>query len=267
MNSRVGVLGCGWLGLPLAVSLLKDGFRVSGSTTSEEKINTLKRENIKPFLISLNEEKIEGSISTFLQQVDILIINVPPKLRSANSENYVKKIQLLHQEVKKAKIQKILFVSSTAVYGNVQGEVTEATLPQPETESGKQLLATEKIFQNDRELKTTIIRFGGLIGPNRHPVTVLSGRQGLTNGNAPINLIHLIDCIKVITEILKQSWWNEIINGVYPEHPSKQSYYRLKALEFGIQIPDYKEDRCVNHKIIRSKSLINVKKFSFTTTL
>ncbi len=32
------ILGCGWLGKPLAVSLLDEGFNVKGSTTSEEKL-------------------------------------------------------------------------------------------------------------------------------------------------------------------------------------------------------------------------------------
>ena len=40
MNS-ISILGCGWLGKPLAVSFLEDGFSVKGSTTSEEKIDIL----------------------------------------------------------------------------------------------------------------------------------------------------------------------------------------------------------------------------------
>lgn len=260
-------MGCGWLGLPLAISLLKDGYAISGSTTSEKKIIPLKKEKINPFLISLSEEKIEGDMSNFLRNAKTLIINIPPKLKGDSGENYIKKMQLLHQAVKKSKIQKIIFISSTSVYGTVTGEITEATIPQPSTASGKQLLVTENIFKNDCDFRTTIIRFGGLIGPNRHPITMLSGRQNLTNGNSPINLIHLNDCIRIITAILKHSWWNEIINGVHPEHPSKQNYYTLEAHKNNLQTPDYKEGNLQKGKIIRSNVLINVKNFKFTTTL
>ena len=267
MSNTIGVLGCGWLGLPLAISFVKNGSRVHGSTTSKQKLSQLKQEGILPFYLSLSEDKIEGDISDFLRDVNLLIVNVPPNLRGENKENYVQKIQLLHQEVKKSEIQKVIFVSSTSVYGDVEGEVTEDTIPQPSTESGKQLLASENIFVKDTDLETTIIRFGGLIGPNRHPITILSGRQNLSNGKAPINLIHLNDCIRIIRSVVRNSWWGEVINGVYPEHPNKQEYYSSEAKKRGLQVPDYKVDNSLKGKIIHSKVLLNVKKFEFTTTL
>jgi nucleoside-diphosphate-sugar epimerase len=263
----IGIIGCGWLGLPLAVSLVKDGHKVHGSTTSEEKISKLEKEKIIPFQISLSEDKIAGDISGFLRDVAILIINVPPKLRRKNKENFVKKMELLHLELKKSGVQKVIFVSSTSVYGDVDGDVSEDTIPHPTTESGKQLLASENIFKNDSDLETTIIRFGGLIGPYRHPINMLSGRQNLTNGNAPVNLIHLNDCIRIIKAVLANSWWNEVLNGVYPEHPSKQEYYSSEAKKRELQVPDYKVDNSKKGKKVHSKVLLNVKKFNFTTTL
>jgi len=267
LSNRIGVIGCGWLGLPLAISLMENGYTIHGSTTSDEKLSHLKKEGIVPFRISLSEDKIEGPISDFLQNLNILIVNVPPKLRGENKENYVAKMQLLYQEVKKSSVQKVVFVSSTSVYGDVDGEVSEDTIPKPSTESGKQLLAAEKIFANDKDFHTTIIRFGGLIGPNRHPITMLSKKQNLANGNAPINLIHLNDCIKIIRLVIENSWWNEVINGVYPEHPSKQKYYTSEAKKRGLQVPDYKVDNSKKGKKVRSKVLLNVKMFEFTTTL
>lgn len=267
MNSTIGIIGCGWLGFPLAISLIKDGHQVYGSTTSEEKLKILEKEQIIPFQITFEEDQIQGDILNFLEKIDYLIVNVPPKLRSDSSKNYVKKIQLLHQEVKKSELKKIIFISSTSVYGDIEGDVTENTIPQPTTASGKQLLASEKIFKNDPDVQTTIIRFGGLIGSDRHPINKLSKRQNLSAGNHPINLIHLNDCIRIITAVLVNSWWNEVINGVYPEHPSKQKYYTLEAEKRGLQKPDYKVDNSKKGKIVHSTLLINVKKFNYTTTL
>lgn len=267
MSRPIGVIGCGWFGFPLAISLINEGYPVHGTTTSKEKIILLKNEGIVPFLIALTENDIVGGISKFLAQLDVLVINVPPRLRGSHRANYVKKVQLLHQEIKKSTLQKVIFVSSTSVYGNCTGEVTEATIPQPTTESGKQLLEAENIFKNDTNLQTTIVRFGGLIGPNRHPITMLSGRQELSNGNHPINLIHLDDCIRIITAVLRNSWWNETLNGVYPQHPSKREYYTNEANKRMLQIPDYKEDNLTKGKKILSNVLVNVKKFEFTTTL
>lgn len=260
-------MGCGWFGRPLAHSLISDGYRIHGSTTSEKKLIPLKKEGITPFLISFHEDKIVGDISNFLKEIDLLVINIPPKLRGNAKENYVKKMELLHNEIKNSTVQKIIFISSTSVYGAAEGEVTEETIPQPTTASGIQLLASEKVFSQDKSLQTTIIRFGGLIGPDRHPVTMLSGRKDLANGNAVVNLIHLDDCIGIIKAIFENSWWNEIINGVHPNHPKKRDYYTEKAKSIGIQPPDYKEDTATKSKIVVPKSLINVKNYTFITTL
>lgn len=267
MSKTIAVMGCGWLGRPLANSFISDGYRVHGSTTSEEKLIPLKKEGIIPFLISFHEDNIEGDISNFLKDVELLIVNIPPKLRKGPKENYVKKMKLLHEKVKKNTVKKVIFVSSTSVYGAVEGEVTEETIPKPTTESGIQLLASEKVFSEDETLQTTILRFGGLIGPNRHPVTMLSGRKELSNGNAAVNLIHLDDCIGIIKAIFEKSWWNEVLNGVHPHHPTKRKYYTQEAIRLGLQHPDYKEDSALKSKIISPKKLISVKKYKFTTTL
>ena len=267
MSDTIAILGCGWLGLPLAKSLIKDGYHINGSTTSEEKLEDLAQYGIVPFLISLSENSIGGNIGGFLKNVNILVVNVPPKLRGGNTENYVKKMRLLHKAVKECDVRKIVFVSSTSVYGNVEGEVTEETLPKPSTESGRQLLASEDIFRRDDSLQTTIVRFGGLIGGKRHPINMLSGKKDLSNGSHPINLIHLNDCILIIRSIIKKKWWNEIFNGVYPHHPKKKDYYTLEAKKRNLQVPDFKQDDSKKGKIVRSKRLISVKNYRFTTTL
>ncbi len=195
------------------------------------------------------------------------MINVPPKLRGANSENYVAKMEKLHIAIRKSHLKKVIFISSTSVYGDTNGEVTEETKPWPSSESGRQLLLAEQIFQNDATLKTTIVRFGGLIGPTRHPITMLSGKQGLSNGNAPVNLIHLNDCIEIIQSVLKNDWWDVIFNAVYPLHPAKREYYSAEALKRGIPVPKYRDDGVEKGKTIHSFQLINVKKYIFKTSI
>lgn len=267
MSKNIGVLGCGWLGFPLAVTLVSKGHMVYGTSTSNQKLKTLSDAKIKPFQMAISETSITGDILKFLNDLEILIVNIPPKLRGKCKENYVKKVQLLHTAVKKTKIKKVLFISSTSVYGSIDGPVDEDTKPTPDTTSGIQILAAEQVFALDTELNTTVIRFGGLIGPDRHPVTILSGRSGLKNGNAPINLIHLNDCISIITAVIEKSWWNELFNGVYPNHPKKREYYSYEAQKRGLQTPDFKLDTPIKGKVIRSKRLLDVKNFKFTTSL
>ena len=267
MINSVGVLGCGWLGTPLAEKLVTSGFKVYGTTTSSAKMESLRDFGIEPYQIALHADSIQGEIEDFLDKIHVLIINVPPRLRKSNAESYVDKMKLLHSKLRNSSVEYILFVSSTSVYGNIAGEITEDSVPQPITESGKQLLACEKLFLNDERFKTTIVRFGGLIGPNRHPATMLSNKKGLTNGNDPVNLIHLEDCIHIIFTILKKGYWNEIFNAVYPFHPTKKEYYTQEAKKRNLPPPGYEaiSEESIRG-IVRSKNFTD-KSHKFYTSI
>ncbi|MEP2239098.1 MAG: SDR family oxidoreductase [Maribacter sp.] len=267
MNKKIGVIGCGWLGLPLAESLLAEGYKVNGTSTSEDKLAVLKEKGIRSFQISLSENKINGDIDTFLESLSILVINVPPKLRGKGpKESYFEKIKLLYNAVKKSTVRNIIFASSTAVYGDAKGQVDENTKTIPTTESGKQLLQCEDLLKNDKELNTTIIRFGGLIGPNRHPVTMLSGRENLSGGDAPVNLIHLDDCIGIIKKIIELDYYNDVLNAVYPEHPTKKEYYTEQAIKRGITPPQYTSTG-QNLKLITFCSIFLINEYIFLTDI
>jgi nucleoside-diphosphate-sugar epimerase len=266
--NTIGIIGCGWLGLPLAEDLIKKGFKINGTTTSKEKMFILSEKDITPFHIALSENSILGNIEEFLKGVTILIINIPPKLRGKGpKESLIDKITLLHTAIKNSKVTKVLFISSTAVYGDAEGTVTERTTPIPTTESGKQLLECERLFQNDTVLDTTIIRFGGLLGPNRHPITMLSGKKNLEGGNAPVNLIHLDDCIGIIKTVIKIGYWGEVLNAVYPEHPTKQDYYTKQAIKRALIPPVYNRKDSKNHKLISSCSIFLNKYYTFFATI
>ncbi len=264
---KISLLGCGWLGLPLAKSLLEKGFLVNGSTTTEEKISLLKASGIRPFLISLGGNEIGSEINLFLQNSAILIIAIPPKLRSESSENFVAKIQNLIPFIEKSYIEKVLFVSSTSVYADDNLTVTEAINPKPNTENGKQILATELLLQNNKNFQTTVVRFGGLIGIDRHPIAFLSGRKNIENPEAPINLIHQEDCIGVIESIIEKECWNETFNAVAPFHPTRKTYYTQKAIERNLLLPEFDKSKPSNGKIISSNKVELILNYQFKNKL
>src|SRR5689334_18565542 len=107
--AQVSILGCGWLGFPLAEALIKNGFSVKGSTTSESKMDALRTSGIDPFLITVSEDGIEGDINSFLNDSEILIIDIPPKLRGDNKENFIAKITNLSSFIENGGVKKVLF--------------------------------------------------------------------------------------------------------------------------------------------------------------
>lgn len=274
--SQISILGCGWLGLPLAKSLLKKGYSIQGSTTSIEKISVLKSEGIIPFIVSLSavevSDETKTSIELFLNNSEILIIDIPPKLRGDSKENFVGKIQTLVPFIEKSSIKKVLFISSTSVYSDENLTITEKFKPNPDSESGRQLLAAEKILQSNSYFKTTVVRFGGLIGDDRHPIKFLAGKKNIENPNAPINMIHQEDCIGIIEAILRQAQndnleWNETFNAVAPFHPSRKEYYTQKGIDFGLPLPEFDEKKPSVGKLILSTKIEEVLGYTFKKEL
>ena len=266
MNKNIGILGCGWLGTALATALFAKGYHVKGSTTSRDKLRVLSEQGITPFQIHLGENRIEGDIDGILFDLDVLVINVPPNLRKQPQSNYVAKMESLLNVCKAAHVPYVIFISSTSVYGEAEGEITEETTPLPITSSGKQLLASEQLFLAEPSISASIIRFGGLIGGNRHPVYHLSGKQ-LTNGEELVNLIHRNDCIHMIETIMENGYWNEVFNGVYPYHPTKVEYYTFEAKKRGIPLPHYIDSpKEISKKKIHFKNFF-VKNHDFTTSI
>ncbi len=262
----ISILGCGWLGLPLAKILLQNNFLVKGSTTSIEKLSILKNLGIQPFLISLLEDGIDGNISQFLDNSEVLIIDIPPKLRGDFKENFVAKIKNLIPFIEKSRIKKVVFVSSTSVYSDEILVVDETTIANPATESGKQLLEVEYLLKSNKNFKTTIVRFGGLIGEDRNPIKFLSGKKNVENPNSPINFIHQNDCIGILKKIIENNVWNETFNAVAPFHPTRKEYYTRKAIELGLEIPSFNELNLFVGKIVLSDKVELVLGYEFKQT-
>jgi len=232
-KNKIGIIGCGWLGLPLAKLLLLNKYSVKGSTTSKEKLQILQNQKINPYLIEIKENEIKGDIDSFMLGLDILIINIPPKMKSNPNSKYSKKIESLNNFIKSKSINKILFISSTSVYGSNKGKVDSNTVPIPNSENGLEILKSEEILNKNKNC--TIIRFGGLIGKNRHPVYFLSKKNKVLNPQAPINLIHLEDCIQIIYSIIEKNKWGKTFLGVSPYHPKRINYYNKKCRELGLK--------------------------------
>lgn len=260
--ANISILGCGWLGLPLAKAFINSGHIVKGSTTTERKLETLTQAGITALLIALHEESTTGDVAAFLKGTDILIIDIPPKLRGESKERFTAKIQNLIPFIEQSGLKKVLFVSSTSVYADDNQIVTEISTPLPDTEVGIQLLESEKLLQGNDAFATTVLRFGGLLGHDRHPVHHLAGRDSLENPDGPVNLIHQEDCIGIIKAIIEKDIWGETFNAAAPSHPSRKEYYVGKAQGLGLPLPSF-ANTVSKGKIISSDKVTSLLEYQF----
>lgn len=257
MIKTIGIAGLGWLGKPLANRLLTLGYQVKGTVTSREKAITLQTKGFNAFAVEINETGVKGEVQGFLKHLDTLIVMIPPGLRRNTGADYVLKMTHFLGELETAKIPHCIFISSTSVYGDAQGTVTETDLPVPENEAGRQLKQVEQLFFTSAS-KTSIVRFGGLIGGSRQPVKYLAGRTNLSGGTAPVNLIHREDCIGLLVAIIKQEAYGHIFNGVHPNHPTKERYYTKKAKELDLEPPQF--DEAIVGEIFKQVDSINLER-------
>ena len=247
MNQRISILGCGWLGFPLAIELLDKGYEVFGSTTSSDKINTLAENRIKPFLIDINN--IDFKIHDFLN-TDVLLIAITSKS--------ISDYQQLIAQIEKSTVKKVIFISSTSVYPLTNGVVTEET-PTANTP----LAEIEKLFISNATLKTTIIRFGGLLGYDRVPGNFIKPNKLIENPEGFINFIHRDDCIEIIKQVILKNVWEETLNACADTHPKRRAFYQNEFQKVGRSKPVFNEDSKNEFKIINSQKLKSLLNFEF----
>ncbi len=233
---RISILGCGWLGLPLAQVLLEQGHSVKGSTTREEKLPLLEQHSIAPYLIRFSPDINDNYQADFFDS-EVLIVNVPPKRSEAATDEYPRQIASLLKAIGSTSVRKLLFISSTSVYPNINRKVRESDTSQDVKASGRALLQTEQMVREQSGVKTTILRFCGLFGPDRNPGRFLAGKTLESSGQVPVNMIHLDDCIAIIQRILDQDVWGETFNACADQHPAKEDFYGVAAQQLDFKPP------------------------------
>lgn len=250
----ISILGCGWLGLPLAESLHKAGYQVKGSTRTKEDLAKLKEKGITPFLIVLDPEIRGDNLDSFFDS-QILIINFPPERRDDIVSYHGLQAVSLIDKIKASPIDRVIFVSSTSVYPDLNREVAEEDTPEPTKASGQALIKFESLLNNSSDFKTTVLRFAGLIGHDRMPGRFLAGKKEIINAEAPVNLIHRDDCINIIKQIIEKDVWGDTFNACSDAHPRRKDYYVSAARKLGLTPPDFIEQDNYSYKIINSDKL------------
>ena len=239
---RIAIIGAGWLGLPLARHLQQAGYWVCASRTNQQRLEELQTQGITGFICLLPQANTLAETLTHFH-CDTLIGCFPPGFRQGQSLHYEKSWQALVTQAKKAKIKKIIMVSSTSVYPNQAQDMLESDaswlianqLPHF-SEKAKTLLAAEQAVI-DSGIDYTLLRCSGLIGPDRHPAR-FAARLSQVSDLAPANMLHLIDAIRAIDFSINHLT-NEVVNVTTPNTVSKATFYQaaLKAAKSETPLP------------------------------
>lgn len=255
-SKKISILGCGWLGFPLGQLLVANGFEVKGSTTSDEKLSHLQNAGIEPFKISL---PVDFAIETDFFSSDILVLSFPPGLRRNSEESYLEKIGSIIKAARKAKLKKIINISSTAIYPSINRVVIEEDADVQSVHFQAEELI--KDYCNKNGIAFISARCGGLMGYDRYPCKYIKEGESVSNGDHSVNYIHQDDVIAALYRMILEDLQG-IFNLVAPIHPLRKDVYQKCASKKGLQEPTFVE-KGDGWKTVSSKKFIAATGFEF----
>lgn len=238
--NKVAIVGLGWVGMPLALSLLGRGYRVVGSKTTSDGVEAARMSGIECYpLVMTPELECEQDDLEQLLDADALVITLPASRRPEEGERYLHAVQLLVDSALAHNVPRIIFLSSTSVYGDAVGTVNERSELQPTTSAGRTLAELETWLHDLPNISVDILRLAGLVGAGRNPGRFLAGKTGVVGASSGVNLVHQDDVIAAIQMLLKLPQGGHVYNLCAPIHPTKAEFYPPLARSLGLEPPQF----------------------------
>lgn len=233
-NGVVLIIGCGWLGKKLGQVLISKNITVFGTTRSSSNFSELSDLGIKPVKLELPAKSLSD---IRLPKVNAVVISISPGRGNDRSE-YPKIIGQLSQVLAERNVQVVMY-SSTSVYENAKGKVSEND-SLPDIKNSNAIVAAEGALRKHLP-ESVILRLSGLYGEARHPATFMAGRKDNPEGDAPVNLVHRDDVIRITEKVIKEKVKGEIFNVCSANHPAKAEIYTLVAEKLELKKPSFLE--------------------------
>ena len=198
------IIGCGYLGQRVAHRWLQSGSTVFATTRSAANAQILSAADIHPITGDVtaadgSPERIQG-----LPEVDTVLWAVGFDKDANASYHDVHVGGLLRVLEQIPNNPRVIFISSTGVWGNeATDDVDESTPACPTREAGQVLLEAEATLGKHPKGPGVVLRLAGIYGPGRLPrVTDIRENKPIpADPDSWLNLIHVDDAVSVICDI------------------------------------------------------------------
>ena len=238
---KVLILGCGYLGGRLAAELLRDGDEVMGWVRSAESEAVLAKEGVIPWSGDLAEATAWEGLPRDFDGV----VHCASSGRGGVEAYRSIYLAGVRQAVRQLPKTRLLFVSSTSVYGQEDGAVvTEESPAEPTTETGKVLREAEQVVLTEGADGSAVFRVAGIYGPGRGVLLrkFLAGEAVIEgDGMRWINQVHRDDVAGALRRALDphQPLSGGIYNVADDEPVNYLTYYGWLAERTGKAMPPF----------------------------
>ena len=196
------IVGCGYLGQRVARRWLDAKDIVYATTRSVDRAALLSREGLRPIIGDVTAAPEEQAALPDLPEVDTVLwcIGFDRTAKASYRDVHVGGLQRLLDRLPGQ--PRVLFASSTGVWGEVLGAtVDESTPPCPSREAGRILVEAEATLGSHvHHGPGVVLRFAGLYGPDRLPrLADLKAAKPLSvDPESWLNLIHIEDAARAV---------------------------------------------------------------------
>jgi nucleoside-diphosphate-sugar epimerase len=222
MPQSVLIVGCGFVGLPLARSFAASGWQTFAVTASESTAANLQGELFRVNAVNIADK-------THLQRLPLQAIDVVVHCASSGRGGapayeavYLNGTQNLLDHLRPGLL---IFTGSTSVYGQTDGSwVDERSVAEPTRETGKILRKAEDLVLGSGG---SVARLAGLYGPGRCvPLQKLAKGEAVIEGEGErvMNLVHQVDAVSAL-QILAETHSRGVFNVVDNEPVPQRDWF------------------------------------------
>ncbi|HEY5792971.1 MAG TPA: NAD-dependent epimerase/dehydratase family protein [Chthoniobacterales bacterium] len=258
--AEILIAGCGFLGEAAAALFLEAGWKVHGLTASEKSADALGERGVIAHAGDLTQLPSVAALRQKIGRMEAVIHCASSGRRGEPAYRAVYESGMRHLGAMFPEAR-LLFVSSTSVYGQVNGEwVHEESPAEPSRETSRILLAAEQVA-----LRTDgwVARVAGIYGPGRSVYLrrFLSGEAVLENGGSRwVNQIHRDDAARGLFQLIQTRAPAGVYNVSDDAPCSLKEIYSWLGGYFGKPLPpegegDPNRKRALTNKRVRNAKL------------
>jgi nucleoside-diphosphate-sugar epimerase len=223
MALKTLIIGCGYIGLPLALRLKEAGHEIDAWVHSPAGAESLAAHHFNRMIVgSVADHEVWTTVNVSYD----IVIHCASSGRggeAAYEEVFLKGARMMGERQSRARK---IFVSSTSVYGQTQGEiVTEESPAEPLAATGLILREAERAALTSG---MTVVRSSGIYGPNRG-VLFEKFRRGEAviegDGLRWINQVHQRDLVAALEHLIEAGMPGEIYNVTDNTPVTYRDYY------------------------------------------
>lgn len=231
------IVGCGDIGERIAALCAQQNLPVVGLVRSEASVKRLKQTGISPVQVDLADVQS----LTELPAAGATIIYLAPPPGEGETDPLIRRF--LAALPSDQLPEKLVLLSTTAVYGDCHGEwITESHPVNPQTARGRRRLDAEQAARDWSSITgvpIVILRVGGIYGPDRLPIErIKQGLPILTEAESPFtNRIHQDDLAQVFLAAAERGKAGEVYNVADGQPGTMSGYFKTIARVHGLPLP------------------------------